>query len=98
MKDYLANPRTIIISSHHLDEMEDILEDIILLDEGTLQCIHPSMILENYAIGVTGDREKLHDWCANKEIIYQENIGIDDLYIVIKNEYKHRRNRTAEWV
>ena len=35
-----------------------------------------------------GDRKELQYWCANKEIIYQENVGIDDLYVVIKNKYK----------
>src|SRR5690625_885506 len=34
LKDYLANPRTIIISSHHLDEIEDLLEDVLLIDQG----------------------------------------------------------------
>ena len=88
LKDYLAHPRTIIISSHHLDEIEDILEDIILLDEGRL-LVHTSIDdFRELAIGVFGDREKLQTWCANKEIIYQENVGIDDLYVVIKNKYK----------
>lgn len=34
MKDYLAHPRTIVISSHLLDEVEDLLEDVLMLDRG----------------------------------------------------------------
>lgn len=34
MADYIANPRTFVISSHLLDEIEDQLEDVIILHEG----------------------------------------------------------------
>ena len=34
MADYIAHPRTFIISSHLLDEIEDQLEDVIILHEG----------------------------------------------------------------
>jgi len=72
---------------HHLEEMEDIIEDIILLDEGTVK-LHTSIDnFRDYAIGITGERTKLQTWAQNKEIIYEENIGIDDLFIVINNEF-----------
>lgn len=87
LKDYLSHPRTIIISSHHLDEMEEVLEDIILIDEGEL-VLHTLMDdFRNYAIGVTGPKEQVIDWTRDKEIIYEENIGIDQKYVVVKNEY-----------
>ncbi|MBM6544618.1 ABC transporter ATP-binding protein [Janibacter sp. YIM B02568] len=34
MADYLAHPRTIVLSSHLLDEVEDLLEDVIVLHRG----------------------------------------------------------------
>lgn len=34
MADYVAHPRTIVLSSHLLDEVEDLLEDVIILDRG----------------------------------------------------------------
>ncbi|NLI19622.1 MAG: ABC transporter ATP-binding protein [Actinomycetales bacterium] len=34
MADYVAHPRTIILSSHLLDEVEDLMEDVIVLDRG----------------------------------------------------------------
>ncbi|WP_181009868.1 ABC transporter ATP-binding protein [Ornithinimicrobium sufpigmenti] len=34
MADYIAHPRTIVLSSHLLDEVEDLLEDVIVLDRG----------------------------------------------------------------
>lgn len=34
LRDYIDYPRTIIVSSHHLEEIEDLLEDILLINEG----------------------------------------------------------------
>lgn len=36
MADYIARPRTFLISSHLLDEIEDQLEDVIILHDGRL--------------------------------------------------------------
>lgn len=85
LTDYLAHPRTIIVSSHHLDEIEDILEDILLIDDGEL-IFHMSMDdLREYAIGITGNVEKLTNWSQGKEIFHEEKVGVDDLYIVTRN-------------
>lgn len=34
MADWIAHPRTIILSSHLLDEVEDLMEDVVVLDRG----------------------------------------------------------------
>ncbi|MGB3257776.1 MAG: ABC transporter ATP-binding protein [Ornithinimicrobium sp.] len=34
MADYIAHPRTIVLSSHLLDEVEDLMEDVVILDRG----------------------------------------------------------------
>src|SRR5690625_389267 len=36
LKDYLNHPRLMIISSHHIEEIEHMLEDLILIDEVNL--------------------------------------------------------------
>ncbi len=34
MADYIAHPRTIVLSSHLLDEVEDLMEEVIVLNRG----------------------------------------------------------------
>jgi len=34
MADYIARPRTVILSSHLLDEVEDLMEEVVVLDRG----------------------------------------------------------------
>ncbi len=36
MADYIAHPRTFVVSSHLLDEIEDQLEDVIILHKGRI--------------------------------------------------------------
>ncbi len=36
MDDYIAHPRTIVISSHLLDEIEELLEHVVILVDGRI--------------------------------------------------------------
>lgn len=84
LKDYLAHPRSIIVSSHHLEEIEDVLEDIILIDNGKVS-LHESMDeMKEYAVSITGRTEILRPLLANQEVIYQTGVGDNSTYAVVK--------------
>lgn len=86
LKDYLAHPRSIIISSHHLEEIDDLVEDIILIDEGKL-FFHLSIDeLKEYAVAITGGTAALTTLLTDKEIIYQNQIGDHTTYAIVKAE------------
>ncbi|WP_404457306.1 ATP-binding cassette domain-containing protein [Oceanobacillus kapialis] len=86
LKDYLAHPRTMIISSHHLEELEEVLEDILLMKDGKT-LLHESIdVIRNYAVGLTGRSELVRQWVADKEVLYQEEVGINSCFAVVKNE------------
>jgi ABC-2 type transport system ATP-binding protein len=84
LKDYLAHPRTILLSSHLIEEVEDLLEDILLIKEGE-KCLHmPVEDLKEYAIGISGKTATVNEAVAENEVIFQQNEGIDDMYAVVK--------------
>jgi len=86
LRDYIENPRTIIISSHHLEELEDILEDILLLKDGT-KCIHmPIVDLKEYAIGLRGNMETVKALVKDKTVLYEETFGKDSVYMVVETK------------
>ncbi len=90
LKEYISNPRSIIISSHHLEEMEDLLEDILLLKHGQ-KLLHISVShLKEYAIGVTGSTNVLTEWLDDKEVLYKKGVGTSMTYVVIKNIYSEK--------
>lgn len=86
LKDYIAHPRTIIISSHHLSEVEDILEDILLLKDGK-QFLHmPVEELREYAIVVSGKEEAVNNWLRGHEVFHKSEESFGRTYGVIRNE------------
>ncbi|MCQ6276563.1 ABC transporter ATP-binding protein [Bacillus sp. V3B] len=87
LKDYIAYPRTIILSSHHLDEIEDLLEGVLLIKDGTKYLHMPISELKEWAIGIKGTIEEVLNWTGEKEILYKNQVGINTMYAVVKNEY-----------
>lgn len=87
LKDYIAHPRTIIISSHHLEEVEDLLEDVLLIENGKKHFHLPMDELKQYAVGLTGRTEIMLQWTHDKEVIFKESIGNDTTYMVVRNDF-----------
>lgn len=86
LKDYLAHPRTIIVSSHHLEELEDILEDIILIDKGEIFLHELVDDLKEYAKGISGRTEILMPLLANQEVLHQSQVGNNTTYAVVRED------------
>lgn len=85
LKDYLQHPRTIIMSSHLLQEMEDLLEDILLIKNGEI-ILHRSVAdLSTYCIGLTGERETVEKLIQYEDVLYKKSVGINSCYAVIVN-------------
>ncbi|MFP7300291.1 ABC transporter ATP-binding protein [Neobacillus niacini] len=96
LKDYLAYPRTILLSSHHLDEMEDLLEDVLLIKEGRELLHLPIGELKEWAIGIQGLSESVKEWTQNKEVIYLKNIGLDRTFAVVRNTLTDTESQQAK--
>ena len=86
LRDYLEYPRTIILSSHLLSELEEILEDILLLDNGTKRLHLPVMELKELAVGIRGNAKAVLSFVEGKEIIYQENFAKGSIYVVVRRK------------
>lgn len=53
LKDYMAHPRTIILSSHLLNELDNLLEDVLLIDAGKAKLYEPITELQRYMLRLT---------------------------------------------
>jgi ABC-2 type transport system ATP-binding protein len=87
LKDYLAYPRTIILSSHHLEEIEDLLEDILLLNDGQVKLHMPMEEFKEWAIALKGPADLVLALEKDRELIFKSNLGTDSVYAVIKNDF-----------
>ncbi|NMA85649.1 MAG: ABC transporter ATP-binding protein [Epulopiscium sp.] len=85
LKDYLQQPRTIILSSHLLVEIEDLLDNILLIDAGEKRLHLPMDELRSYAVGLTGNFKLLNELVKKEDIIFQQQLGKDKIYLVVRN-------------
>ncbi|GGA77800.1 ATP-binding cassette domain-containing protein [Ornithinibacillus halotolerans] len=89
LKDYIQSPRTIIISSHHLDEVEDLLEDVLLIHDGKT-LLHLSIEeLKEYAVKISGRTALVMQYLDNKEVIYKEEINSETCSVIVRNNFPH---------
>ncbi|MEH7073088.1 ABC transporter ATP-binding protein [Neobacillus drentensis] len=98
LKDYIAYPRSFIISSHHLNEIEDLLEEVMLIKEGKAHLHLPVEDFKEWAIGIQGKSSIVQEWTKDREIIHTKNIGTDQSYVVVRNQFsdqERQRARTA---
>ncbi|RHW35713.1 ABC transporter ATP-binding protein [Neobacillus notoginsengisoli] len=86
LKDYLDHPRTIILSSHHLEEIEDLLENILLIQGGQNFLHLPMSEFSSWAIAVRGSVEVVRDILDGREIIYEKTLGKNTIQAVVRNE------------
>jgi ABC-2 type transport system ATP-binding protein len=86
LKGYLRHPRTVIISSHLLSEIEDILEDILLMREGEKMLHAPVTYFREYALELRGKSSLLEELAESREVIHKYDMGEDYACLVVKND------------
>lgn len=75
ISDAAEHPRTIVVSTHLISEMEQILEHVIILDEG--QVIHEAEVedLRGAYHQVAGRTAKVEQYLVGRELVSRRNIG-----------------------
>jgi ABC-2 type transport system ATP-binding protein len=87
LKDFMRHPRTVFFSSHLLNEINEILDDILLLDEGEC-CLHmPKDEVKEYAVGLQGKEQVVAEIAGNSEVFHRKKLGKENLYVVVPNRF-----------
>ncbi|MCK0473011.1 ATP-binding cassette domain-containing protein [Halalkalibacter sp. APA_J-10(15)] len=87
MKEYLAYPRTILLSSHHIEEIEELLEDVLLIHEGKKLMHIPVDQLSEMAVRLSGSKDAVEKWMNNKKVYDRKMVGTDQVYIAVENDF-----------
>ena len=75
LQDYADHPRTIILSSHLIDEIADLIENVLLIDDGRLLLHESTDALRGRAVTLTGDAETVSHVIGTREILHRESLG-----------------------
>jgi ABC-2 type transport system ATP-binding protein len=75
LEDYTEYPRTVIVSTHLIDEVSRLLEHILLIDQGRLIIDEDAEALRGRAFAVVGPAAKVDTFTAGKETIDRQPLG-----------------------
>lgn len=72
LADYAEHPRTIILSTHLIDEVSQLLEHVLVIDKGKLILNEESETLRGKASTVAGTAAKVEKFLEGKEVVHRE--------------------------
>lgn len=75
LEDYAENPRTIVLSTHLIDEVSKMLEHVLVIDRGRLILNEDAESLRGQASTVVGAASKAEAFCIGRQVIHRESIG-----------------------
>ena len=75
LEDYALNPRTIILSTHLIDEAANLLERIVLIEQGRIVVNEDSETLRGSAVAIVGPADLVEVLTAGAEVIAVQRLG-----------------------
>jgi len=75
IEDYADHPRTIILSSHLIDEVANLLERVIVIDAGRIIMDEETDAVRDRAATIVGDTAAVEAFVAGREVLHRESLG-----------------------
>jgi len=75
LEDYAEHPRTVVLSTHLIDEVSNLLEHVIVIDEGRIIIDSPSDHLRGSVTNVVGPAAAVNAFTATREVLHRDGIG-----------------------
>ena len=75
LEDYSEHPRTVVLSTHLIDEVSNLLEHVLVIDNGKLIIDKDAEELRGKAFTVTGQVTKVENFLVGKETVHREPFG-----------------------
>lgn len=75
LEDYAEHPRTVVLSTHLIDEVANLLEHVILIDQGRILLDRDAEDVRGSATTVAGPRAVVEQFVADRPVIGREGLG-----------------------
>ncbi|WP_122644543.1 ABC transporter ATP-binding protein [Luxibacter massiliensis] len=75
LEDYEESEKTIIIATHLIEEVANIIEEVVLIDQGKVLLQETVESLLNRGYTVSGLTEEVDNYCRDKNVIGYDELG-----------------------
>ncbi|PJJ70821.1 ABC-2 type transport system ATP-binding protein [Diaminobutyricimonas aerilata] len=75
LADYADHPRTIVLSTHLIDEVSNLLEHVFVIDQGRLLVDESAETLRSSATTLVGRTSVIDEFVAQREVLHREGLG-----------------------
>lgn len=75
LEDYTEHPRTIILSSHLIDEVSNLIEKVLVIDRGRIIMDEDTDSVRDRAATIVGDSAAIDAFVAGREVVHRESLG-----------------------
>ncbi|TVR95496.1 MAG: ABC transporter ATP-binding protein [Trueperaceae bacterium] len=75
LADYLAHPRTVVLASHLIEEVDRLLEHVIVLDRGRVLVADEADALRARGVRVSGEAERVDAFVGDARVLRRETLG-----------------------
>ncbi|MCD1269877.1 ATP-binding cassette domain-containing protein [Microbacterium sp. MEC084] len=75
LADYAEHPRTVMLSSHLIDEVANLIERVLVIDRGRIIMDQSTDETRDAAATVVGPSAAVDDFVRGREVIHRESLG-----------------------
>lgn len=94
LADYAEFPRTIVLSSHLIDEVANLLEHVIVVDQGEILMDDDADHIREGAATIVGPASKVDPFVADLNVIHREGFGAL-ASVTVSGDLTDRQHREA---
>lgn len=95
LEEQQRHPRTMILSTHLVSEMEYLFDHVLILDEGTLLVNEPYDELISRGLSITGEAELVDEFAEGLRILNTKQLGNTKL-VTVYGELSHEQLKKAQ--
>ena len=75
LADFAEHPRTVVLSTHLIDEAADLLEHVVMLDRGRVVLDAPADDFRGTAMTVSGPASAVEEFMAGRPVWHRQRLG-----------------------
>lgn len=75
LADWIEHPRTIVLSSHLIGEVERLLEDVVVIDKGRVLAADDASTLREQGLTVTGPADAVDAFVVGRRVVARQSLG-----------------------